>query len=66
MLFRSATRDFAAILQEMSLVADWIADFNQTHHAGVHRYDADRDNVLVEAIGYDITLVETPDNPDEA
>jgi len=61
-----ATRDFAAILHDMSWIADGIAQFNDKHHAGTHRYDADRDNVLIDAIGYDITDVSTPDNPDEA
>ena len=61
-----AARDFAAILHEMSWIADGIAQFNEKHHKAVYRYDADRDNVLIDAIGYDITEVSTPDNPDEA
>lgn len=60
-----ATRDFAAILHDMSWIADGIAAFNEKHQQGYYNYDNDRDNVMLQAIGYDVLEIGIPDNPDE-
>ena len=61
-----ATRDFAAILHDMSWISDGLAAFNEKQQQGYYNYDNDRDNLMLQAIGYDVLEISIPNDPDEA